>query len=116
MISVLERCNSPHWGVAGGKPGSRNYGLLESSIHGPIEITKTPDMPMAAGDLISIRTGGGGGYGNPFEREPERVLEDVLEGLVSVEAAEREYGVVIGGDSTMIDEAATKARREAAAI
>jgi N-methylhydantoinase B len=115
IISTLERCNSPHWGVAGGKPGSRNYGVLDSSIHGTIEITKTPDMPMAAGDLISIRTGGGGGYGNPFEREPERVLDDVAEGLVSVESAERDYGVVIDGGTLTIDQDATAGRRTSAA-
>jgi N-methylhydantoinase B len=38
---------------------------------------------------------GGGGYGNPFERDPRAVLEDVLNGYVSIEAAEREYGVVV---------------------
>lgn len=110
MISVLERCNSPHWGVAGGLPGGRTYGVLDSSIYGQgFEIIKTPDQPIAKGDLLSIRTGGGGGYGNPLERDPERVLEDVLEELVSIEAAQELYGVIFEDeDKIEIDYEATK--------
>jgi N-methylhydantoinase B len=53
------------------------------------------DVPLASGALLRLRTTGGGGWGDPFEREPDLVLEDVLRGLVSIEAAERDYGVVI---------------------
>jgi N-methylhydantoinase B len=113
IISVLERCTSPHWGVAGGRPGARNYGVLESSIHGQVEITKTPDMPMADGDLISIRTGGGGGYGDPFERDPEAVRRDVIDGYVSIEAARGEYGVAIEPGSFATDQEATTEMRAA---
>jgi N-methylhydantoinase B len=45
--------------------------------------------------LLRLRTTGGGGWGDPFEREPELVLRDVVQGRVSVESAERDYGVVI---------------------
>lgn len=74
MISVLERCIAPHAGVEGGLPGGRTYGVLDSSIYGQgVEIIKTPDQPIAKGDLISIRSGGGGGYGQPPPpRDPER--------------------------------------------
>ena len=96
MISVLERCIAPHAGVAGGLPGGRTYGVLDSSIYGQgFEIIKTPDQPIAKGDLLSIRSGGGGGFGNPLERDPDKVLEDVLEELVSIEAALDLYGVVL---------------------
>jgi N-methylhydantoinase B len=44
---------------------------------------------------IQLNPPGGGGYGDPFERDPERVLGDVVNGYVSIEAAEREYGVSI---------------------
>jgi N-methylhydantoinase B len=50
-----------------------------------------------AGDRVVIEMPGGGGYGNPAEREIERIREDVRSGLVSREAAERDYGVVIDG-------------------
>lgn len=115
IISVLERCTSPHWGVAGGKDGAKNYGILESSLHGTVEITKTPDMPMAAGDLISIRTGGGGGYGDPFARDPATVLRDVIDGYVTIQAAAADYGVAIDAATLTVDEAATARLRGAAA-
>jgi N-methylhydantoinase B len=95
VISMIERGKSPHWGIDGGKPGLRNYAAIESSIQGTREIMKTPDMPMASGDLISIRAGGGGGWGDPLLRGPQAVLRDVIEGYVSVEAALSEYGVVV---------------------
>ncbi len=102
MISVLERCIAPHAGVAGGLPGGRTYGVLDSSIYGEgFEIIKTPDQPIAKGDLLSIRSGGGGGFGNPLERDPDKVLEDVLEELVSVEAAQELYGVVFDEDGNV---------------
>jgi N-methylhydantoinase B len=44
---------------------------------------------------VQLNLPGGGGYGNAFERDPHRVLEDVVNGFVSLDAAEREYGVVI---------------------
>jgi N-methylhydantoinase A/oxoprolinase/acetone carboxylase beta subunit/N-methylhydantoinase B/oxoprolinase/acetone carboxylase alpha subunit len=56
-------------------------------------------------------TPGGGGWGDPFEREPERVLRDVRDGVVSVEVAARDYGVVIDGDGRRIDNEATVSRR-----
>lgn len=111
MISVLERCVAPHRGVDGGLPGGRTYGVLDSSIHGRgVEIIKTPDQPIAKGDLISIRTGGGGGFGNPLDRDPKLVAEDVLEELVSIDAARQLYGVVVDANG-VVDEAATALER-----
>jgi N-methylhydantoinase B len=60
---------------------------------------------------VIIRTGGGGGWGDPFERDPDAVLIDVLEGLVSVEAAKQTYGVVIEPTAMRIDDAATRLAR-----
>jgi N-methylhydantoinase A len=56
-------------------------------------------------------TPGGGGWGEPTRREPERVLRDVRDGVVSIEAAERDYGVVLAADGRSIDRAATEVRR-----
>jgi len=73
--------------------------------------------PAKAGTLVRVSTPGGGGYGNPFAREPSAVLRDVRDGFVSVEGAERDYGVRIYGDSTAdpeglaIDYARTSALR-----
>ncbi|HEY4864901.1 MAG TPA: hydantoinase B/oxoprolinase family protein, partial [Candidatus Dormibacteraeota bacterium] len=60
------------------------------------------DMPLPAGTVLRLRTTGGGGWGDPFEREPELVLQDVIRGLVSAESAERDYGVVVR-DSRVVE-------------
>ena len=62
--------------------------------------------------MFRLDTPGGGGYGDPLEREPERVLADVREGLVSVEAAEREYGIILDATRAAIDRNATTERRQ----
>jgi N-methylhydantoinase B len=71
------------------------------------------DHPLRTGDMFRLDTPGGGGYGDPLARDPERVLADVREGLVSREAAERDYGVIVQPAelSWALDVAATQARR-----
>jgi N-methylhydantoinase B len=75
--------------------------------------TRYADYPLKAGDVFRLDTPGGGGYGDAFTREPERVLDDVRQGQVSPEAAERDYGVVVvrDGRDLVVDAAATQARR-----
>ena len=69
------------------------------------------------GDIVRVVFAGGGGLGDPRERDPERVLEDVRNGLVSLEAARETYGVVVCDDRSGIDEPATVAlRRPASAV
>jgi N-methylhydantoinase B len=53
------------------------------------------------GARLRYVTAGGGGWGNPLEREPERVLRDVRDGYVTIEGAARDYGVVVTGDSEL---------------
>src|SRR5436309_14340540 len=57
--------------------------------------TRYADYPLRAGDSFRLDTPGGGGYGDPLTREPERVLLDVRDGALSAEAAERDYGVFV---------------------
>ncbi len=75
--------------------------------------TRYADYPLRAGDTFRLDTPGGGGYGDPLSREAERVLADVCEGVLSKEAAERDYGVILrpAGRAWAIDAAATQARR-----
>ncbi len=63
------------------------------------------------GDVIRLETGGGGGWGHPFDREPERVLADVRGGFVSRASAERDYGVILAADGRSVDAEATRRRR-----
>ena len=70
-------------------------------------------MTMRRGDLFRHEVAGGGGWGDPLERDPALVLRDVLNEFVSPDAARDEYGVVLTGDPHQVDEAATTALREA---
>ena len=54
-----------------------------------------------------VATAGGGGWGNPLHRDPERVRQDVVDGYVSIESAARDYGVIINPDTLEVDAAAT---------
>jgi N-methylhydantoinase B len=69
-------------------------------------------VPIEEGDTLMIRTPGGGGYGDPFQRPPALVFADVAAGLVGVESAERDYGVVVDPVSLEVDAEATEALRE----
>ena len=75
--------------------------------------TRYADYPLRAGDIFRLDTPGGGGHGDPLARDPARVLADVREGVVSSEAAQRQYGVVLvpAARSWQLDEAGTQARR-----
>jgi N-methylhydantoinase B len=76
--------------------------------------TRYADYPLKAGDVFRLESPGGGGLGNPFEREPARVLADVTQGYVSPERAASDYGVSVmkQGRKWHIDEAATAKLRE----
>jgi N-methylhydantoinase B len=105
------------WGVAGGQnaapqtvyvnrglPGERVLGMFVS------------DVPVTTGDIVEVWSAGGGGYGDPHEREPERVLADVQSGILSPERAKEVYGVIIRCvdeklERYEIDEAGTVAER-----
>jgi N-methylhydantoinase B/oxoprolinase/acetone carboxylase alpha subunit len=67
--------------------------------------------PAEPEDIVTIHTGGGGGFGNPWERDPEGVRQDVMAGYVTLECAERDYGVVLT-DELEIEVHATHRRRE----
>ena len=58
---------------------------------------------MQAGDVLRLETPGGGGYGDPIDRPPELVSQDVKRGYYDRETAEREYGVLIKGDDWEVD-------------
>ena len=77
----------------------------------PPHRSKDQDILIAAGDTITVRTPGGGGYGDPLQRDPALVARDVGRGYYSVEEAEAHFGVVLDPETLAVDEAATEARR-----
>ena len=101
----------PPWGVNGGHPGMRAKKVLERK-DGSTEIVgnKIEDVAVNEGDLLHFITWGGGGWGDPLERDPELVGLEIRQGLVTSEGA-RAYGVVADG-AGVIDKAATAALRE----
>jgi NAD(P)-dependent dehydrogenase (short-subunit alcohol dehydrogenase family) len=98
------------WGANGGQPGSRSTKILERA-DGSREVlpSKCDNVFVEAGDLLRYITWGGGGWGDPLERDPELVAREVARGLVSVEGA-RSYGVVLS-DAGDVDDRATEQLR-----
>lgn len=107
----FERSKLPAWGIQGGKSGQPPK-VVVRDVFGEkkSELLKTSDFHLGKGWKVTIYTGGGGGYGDPCVREPERVLEDYINGYISREHAQKEYRVVIT-DSATIDYEATKKLR-----
>ncbi|CEJ11809.1 Acetophenone carboxylase delta subunit [bacterium YEK0313] len=106
----IDSVKNPPWGMAGGMCGGVgravvNPGTPQERVYEPL----SDGNPLKRGDILRIQTGGGGGHGHPYDRPEAQVLEDVLGGFVSAEAARRHYGVVIAGRS--VDEAATRRLR-----
>lgn len=100
----FERSKCIPWGVRGGK-SAKPPKVVVSGEDGNIKadnIFKTNSFTLEKGWKLTLYTAGGGGYGDPYKREPKRVLNDYLEGYISREHAKKEYGVVIT-DSGEID-------------
>ena len=72
---------------------------------------KVRDVPVFEGDRLVFETAGAGGVGDPLERDPKAIAKDVRWSLISTEAAENVYGVMIG-DGGSVDQGATESRRE----
>ena len=92
FVSTADRSILGPYGVAGGMAALPYRADVDG---GPGLPGLNDDVPLPAGSRLRLRTTGGGGWGDPFQRDPELVLLDVRRGLVSVESAERDYGVVI---------------------
>ena len=103
-------------GALGGGEGARNAVTVvrggEAFV--PEHLSKAQDIALAPGDRVQVRTPGGGGFGDPFERDPEAVLEDVRLGRCSAASARDDYGVVVvedGRSAPVVDESATRGLR-----
>ena len=102
------------WGAFGGHDGL-NASLIKNPGRAGEESwhSKVTGKKIAAGDSIQITVPSGGGFGDPRNRDPQRVLEDILDGFTTVEAAERDYGVALveDGDRMRLDVEGTAALR-----
>jgi N-methylhydantoinase B len=115
---IFERTETPPWGVAGGLPASvcriyveRADGRVQTlrEITGGRSSSKASDVVLQRGDVLVFETPGGGGFGDPRQRERERVVRDVADGCITAATARDIYGVEVGQGEL------AKARREPAA-
>jgi N-methylhydantoinase B len=114
MISMrIDNVRFPPWGVAGGHAARSGRCIINPGRPDERVLEPLSDGNMVRrGDIVRVETGGGGGYGHPFDREPERVLSDVRGGFVSRQSAADDYGVVLSGDGRAVDHLATERRRQ----
>jgi N-methylhydantoinase B len=113
MISMrIDSVENPPWGVAGGQAAGTGRCVINPGQPDERVLRPLSDGNMVKrGDIVRIETGGGGGWGHPFDREADAVLRDVRGGFVSRERAETNYGVVLTPDGRSVDAAATEKRR-----
>ena len=110
----MDRVRCRPWGLYGGLSGFGNavaihrFGEDEQGFQNG----KAFDQVLEPGDAYIIRSGGGGGYGSPLEREPEKVERDVQQGYVTKASAEKHYGIVFRDGTLDVDIVRTQARRE----
>jgi len=106
-----KRYACPPWGLWGGGAGETGGYLLRPAGAEAFAVASGARRPIVRDSDVIVRTGGGGGWGDPFERDLAAVRNDVLESYVSVSAAREQYGVAISEDG-IIDEARTVQLRQ----
>jgi N-methylhydantoinase B len=100
------RFRYPAEGLFGGKPGAKAQFLVNHERGNPYGLTR-----LKPGDVITMDAAGGGGYGDPLERDPDLVADDAAEGYVTVERAREDFGVVLDAKTLKVDAEATGALR-----
>lgn len=103
------------WGLHGGKPGATGRFVINPDTDKEYVLPsgKMSDVELKKGDIMSAQTAGSGGFGNPFERDIDLVLKDVISEKVSLKNALDLYGVVINKNNMSVDIEATKKLRNA---
>lgn len=109
----IDRTKCAPWGLEGGKSGLPNKVRVRKKDGTEVDFSngKLSSYPLEEGDSFILYSGGGGGFGDPLERPVDKVLRDVISGYVSIEQAEKDYGVVIDPDNYEVDREATEQLR-----
>ena len=105
-----DRAKFRPYGLYGGHPGQGSANYLNPGRENR-KLTSKPTMTIKMGDVFRHELAGGGGWGDPLDRDPTLVLKDVLDELVSIDAARRQYGVVINMDHRNVEASTTNALR-----
>ena len=112
LMRGSDRFRFTAWGVAGGKPSAPYGFIVNQGKANEQRLTKLDRLPVNKGDTITVMMPGAGGFGDPFQREAVAVADDVVNGFIGREVAEREYGVAVTADGTL-DRQATERLRAA---
>jgi N-methylhydantoinase B len=91
VTAVIDRTRTPPAGLSGGRAARPNGAVVTLPDGSVVPCAKTTRLAMPQGTLLQLRTGGGGGYGDPAARDPEAVRADVREGYISEERARADY-------------------------
>jgi len=91
----FDRTVTPPWGLAGGLSGAVNVAVIERADGKTERVHKATNVAFQPGDRVNFFTAGGGGYGDPRERDPDLLRRDVAMGLVTPKAAARDYGMPV---------------------
>jgi N-methylhydantoinase B len=108
-----ERFASAPWGLEGGGPGVSAHAYIVRKDGTREDLPSKKMIVLHPGDRLWEYIAGGAGYGDPLDRDPDRVLADVLDGKITREAGRAVYGVVLTADGDGVHELATKEAREA---
>lgn len=115
LFFLDERHKTQPWGLCGGRAAQPNDAWVVRADGTILMLpSKFDALKLAANDMFVMRTGGGGGWGDPFERDPEIVARDVRVGLLTPEQAREWYGVVVSGTPPTLDREATIETRRTA--
>jgi len=104
---------NPPYGLFGGLPGSCNLAFINEGTPAQRELKAKETVNLSPGDVYTSYPSGGGGWGNPKERDAELVRTDVRNGIVTRESAEKTYGVALEGEDLAVNAKKTAALRGA---
>ncbi len=118
MTHESDRHDDVPWGIFGGKPGAGGRVVVHNIHTGQSteQPSKFSGLRTASGDVVSYYSPCGGGYGDPLKRDPQKVLDDILDEIIAPDDAPKEYGVVLtqvdDGYGWAVDSSATEKLRE----
>jgi N-methylhydantoinase B/oxoprolinase/acetone carboxylase alpha subunit len=104
---IFDRTRVPAEGYSGGGPGGRGAIRITGPDGASRELADKSQVVLGAEERFTLQLPGGGGFYAPFERDPALVLDDVLDELVSLDAAREHYGVAIDPATMQVDSEAT---------
>jgi N-methylhydantoinase B len=109
-LTLVKKTKTKPWGMNGGHEGENGHVIVRPGTPRQ-EVTGAIYDSFVAEDVLINNSGGGGGWGDPFKRDPEKVLWDVVNDYVSLDSAKKDYGVIIDPRNMNLDLAATEIYR-----